>query len=359
MLALLLALLLPRYAELLPAPPAWLLSLLLVGLIIVAALLSALSQVLVAQACNRSPAGITLLACGIAGGISAEISTPRSDLLIALVGPLLNLLFAALSTAAWYLLYAHTAAVPEWPAVFAAHLAWANLGLSLLSLLPGYPAAGGRIVHVALVLMGRDVRWSGCRSARSGQVVGALIAGGGLWLIFFEMLLLPALTLLLIGLVFHTQARNALQQQICTAALAGLRVRDLMRRQVTGVSPDLTLAQFAGRYLHDQQDMVFPVVHYLPHDGPPTGIERRPVLLGLISLHEIQGSLMEHWQYRRVGTTMRPRQDLPLISEHMSLNLALNIMQRTRVSALPVSDGPYLLAMLYHEDVLKRLERRP
>lgn len=358
----LIALLGPRYAMVLAGPAAWLAATLVTILVVGMAWLHRLALVLVARRAGLHVRSITLLAYGGAAELADDTPAPLTDLLIALAGPLLSLLLAALCAGLWYMFRVSEPANETSVAALvlaAAHLAWANLVLLFLSLVPGYPADGGRLFRVTLCFLGYDRLRASCTSAQVGRLCGAAMSCGAVLLIPNGGLLLPALWLLVTGLVFYTHAHAAVQQHCYAVTLGALRVADIMRQHVRSVSPDLTLEQFARRYLTGRGDLAFPVVHYLPRSADQSAAERRPVLLGMISFQEISGHMMQDWQHRRVGTAMRPREALTVVSAKLAAAEALAIMQRERISALPVTDGPYLLAMLYRDDLLARLEKRP
>ena len=94
------------------------------------------------------------------------------------------------------------------------------------SLLPGAGLDGGRITGaLAWARTGDPVR-AGLAAARTGQVTGAALAAAGL--VALALGYIAGVALGLIGLLMISASRAEARQVLLTAALAGLRVRDIL-----------------------------------------------------------------------------------------------------------------------------------
>ncbi|MDP6934595.1 MAG: M50 family metallopeptidase, partial [Myxococcota bacterium] len=112
---------------------------------------------------------ITLYPFGGAAAMQVDPGKPRIETWIALAGPMVNgLLAAILFPLAW-------AGVPG-----TLTAAWINLGLGLFNLIPAYPMDGGRILRARLVLR-HGVRTGTLRALGVARFIGWLSVAVGLY----------------------------------------------------------------------------------------------------------------------------------------------------------------------------------
>ena len=121
-------------------------ALLIAPLLLGAVVLHELGHVLVARRCGIPVRRITLHFFGGVTELDAEAVRPGGEALVAVAGPAVNLLLAALLGGLWFAVRDLGASV----AFTLEFLALANLALAVLTLLPGYPLDGGRIVRAGL-----------------------------------------------------------------------------------------------------------------------------------------------------------------------------------------------------------------
>jgi Zn-dependent protease len=153
-----------------------------------------------------------------------QLPTPRAQWHAAAAGPAVSLAAAGISVAAAAGLSALGAGQLT-VLVFTA-AAWVNAVLGVVSLLPGAGLDGGRIIRaLAWARMGDPVR-AGIAAARTGQVTGAALAAAGLMALALGYIV--GLGLGLIGFLMIVASRAEARQALLTAALSGLRVRDIL-----------------------------------------------------------------------------------------------------------------------------------
>jgi Zn-dependent protease len=148
-------------------------------LLMVSLLAHEAAHALVARAHGLGVEGITLWLLGGATRLRDEPDRPAAELRIAVVGPAVSALLAAL-----FALAAGGAAWASADLVVAVlvELAVINLLLAAFNILPAAPLDGGRVLR-AVLWRRRGDRWgAGIVAARAGQGFGALLAGGGLFL---------------------------------------------------------------------------------------------------------------------------------------------------------------------------------
>ena len=192
----------------------------------IAALLAhELAHSLVARRHGVPVTSITLWALGGVSELGGEPPTARADLLIAAAGP-------ATSLAAG-LVFGGIAAVVRaggGPVIAVAALGWLalmNVFLAVFNLLPGAPLDGGRILRAALWMRHGDRARAAQSAAAAGRVLGAvLIAAGAAELLLWGDA--GGLWLAVIGMFVMSAATAEATAGTATAALAGLRVSDVM-----------------------------------------------------------------------------------------------------------------------------------
>ncbi len=162
-------------------------------LLYLAVLVHELAHALAARAFGYPVHGITLWLLGGYTVYERRDSRPWPELVISVVGPLSTLVIAA---GCWLLGNVTTGTVTE----LAGALAWTNMLLGVLNLLPGAPLDGGGIVKaVAWRITGSETT-AGRASGYAGMVIAALLALLTLWA-FLNGAGFLLLTLLLAGFI--------------------------------------------------------------------------------------------------------------------------------------------------------------
>jgi Zn-dependent protease len=180
-----------------------------------------------AVAARRHGAGSGEISVGFFGGTvhgRYKLPTPRAQWHAAAAGPAVSLAAAGISVAAAAGLAALGAG--QLTVLVFAVAAWINAVLGVASLLPGAGLDGGRIIRaIAWARTGDPVR-AGLTAARTGRATGAALAATGLAALALGYT--AGLGLGLIGFLMIAASRAEARQVLLTAALAGLRVRDIL-----------------------------------------------------------------------------------------------------------------------------------
>jgi Zn-dependent protease len=122
-----------------------LLGLAFVILIFGAVLLHELGHALTARRFGIPTRAITLYPIGGVAEIMGPPRTPKQEIAIAVAGPAVNFVLAAIFGGV-SLFLPEVGLIP----MFISALAWANLGLGLFNLLPAFPMDGGRVLRAAI-----------------------------------------------------------------------------------------------------------------------------------------------------------------------------------------------------------------
>jgi Zn-dependent protease/CBS domain-containing protein len=176
----------------------------------------------------------------------------KRDVRIALVGPLVNLAFAAVSAA---VISALVPAVNLWQWPFFASsnlprsLVWANIYIAGLNLLPAYPLDGGRILR-AYFARSLDSAAATRRAVSISHAIAMVLMVGGLF---------SNTWLTMIGVIIFAAAQLEERAVIFQSVLDNVRLEEVMLTDFATLSPADTLVDALDKAVHSLQDD-FPVV---------------------------------------------------------------------------------------------------
>ena len=159
---------------------------------------------------------------GLAG--EPELPSPRAQGQVAAAGPLISLLLGLLGAGAAVTLSVLGAGLL--PVAVAAATAWINGLLAVANLVPGAGLDGGRIVRALAWARSGDPTRAGLIAARFGQVSGAILTAAGVTALALGHL--TGLWFGLMGLLMVAASRAEASQVRTSAALSGIRVRDIL-----------------------------------------------------------------------------------------------------------------------------------
>lgn len=302
-------------------------------------LLHELAHALVARRRGMQMNGITLFIFGGVAEMEEESENPRTELLVALAGPLVTVGLIVLLVP-----LAALARAQNWPVLATAtvsYLATVNVVLLVFNIIPAFPLDGGRVLRASLWSWKKDVRWATRISSRIGSGFGLvliilgvarMIAGdfiGGLWS-------------LLIGSFLRSAAAMSYQQVVLHEALRGSTVRRFMKTDVVTVPREVSVADLVENYFYKHHFKMFPV----------TSGEK---LAGCVSTREVSRLPREEWQRQTVGAIAAPCTPETSISPDTDAVDALARMNKSRASRLLVTEGERLVGILTLKDLLRFL----
>lgn len=276
---------------------------------------------------------ITLLPIGGLAALERIPENPREELVVAIMGPAVNLLLAVI-------LYVYLAATGQLvnllnyseevsrldPMFFAENLLAVNIALVLFNLIPAFPMDGGRILRALL-----SMRWDRAKATRFAAGVGRTLAVGLVFLGFFGNF-----WLVFIGLFVYLGATSENKQVATKSALTGFRVSDVLMTNYSPVYIHEPL-QRAVDLLLDGQEKEFLV---LDLEGVVVGVLTREAIVAGLNTHERD--------LRIKDVSLATPLELAL---QMPLQEAFELMMAKRATVCPVYDGPHLAGMLNQENV--------
>ena len=153
-----------------------------------------------------------------------ELPSPGAQWRVAAAGPLASLALGLVGVAGAVFLPVLGAGLLV--AAVAAAAAWINGLLAVANLIPGAGLDGGRIVRALAWARSGDSTRAGLIAARFGQVTGAILTAAGVTALALGHL--TGLWFGLMGLLMIGASRAEASQVRTSAALAGVRVRDIL-----------------------------------------------------------------------------------------------------------------------------------
>jgi Zn-dependent protease/CBS domain-containing protein len=238
-----------------------------------------LAHALVARRYGCATRDITLWAIGGVARLERVPDRPRHELAVALAGPAVNLVLAAVLALALALAGGSLdpEALGESGGSFATKLLWVNVSLAVFNLIPAFPMDGGRVLRAILAMRYDRVRATAI-AARVGQRLAWVF--GALGLLYNPMLLVIAV------FVWIAAAAESSTVHIETA-LAREAVSAAMLPDPHVVPRDLALGELAELALSTSQS-VFPVVD---EEGRLVGaIDRGDLVRGLATAGTAAGA---------------------------------------------------------------------
>lgn len=234
-------------------------SVLLQSMVFGCVLLHEFGHVLMARRFGIRTQDVTLLPIGGVARMESTGETPRQELLIALAGPVVNVVIAGLAYLWWVLVPRSvegfdTSALKA-PAPLA--LMIVNVFLVLFNLIPAFPMDGGRVLRAILSWRGNRV-WATRVAAGIGKAV-AILLGVVVLLGMAGVLPIHQPLLLFIAVFVWIGATQESQAAATTSLLNGVSVRETMMTELHVAEPFTTLREVSQWLLAGyQQD--FPVV---------------------------------------------------------------------------------------------------
>ncbi len=325
----------PKAAPELPVASYWVGGLGAALLLFVSVAFHELSHSLVALKHRLPIQSITLFIFGGVSQMKGEPPDPAAELRIAVAGPLSSFVLALL----FFIVYL-SAGGHVMQALFL-YLAQLNLVLGLFNLIPGFPMDGGRVVRAYLWKRTGDFFSATRRAAGYGQKIALLFVIGGFISVFMGVA--GGLWLMLIGWFLHTAAQGSYQQASLQQTLNGVKVRDIMIRNIVVLPSGLTIDTAVNDYFLRYGYGGFPVV-----EG-----ER---FLGFVTLREVKDVPRERWHEVRVSEVTVAHDRKWEVSENDNVLKALELMISEDKGRLVVKEGERLIGLITRNGIAKYVQ---
>ena len=323
----------PEQARGLSSGTYWWMGIISALLLFASVLVHELAHALVARRYGVRTRSITLFMFGGVAQIAAEPPTADAELAIAAAGPAMSYVLAGLF---WVLDRAVSGTALG---AIIGYLAFINAILATFNLIPGFPLDGGRVLRAMLWRRSGDLERATRIAAQSGRVVAMIFIGLGL-VQLFRGSFVGGLWLMLIGWFLESAAQAGYEQVLLRRALGGVRVGDIMTRDLHTIDPSLTVEEAIA-------DFFIP----LKHGGFPVVYGDR--LVGVVTLQDVRGVPAEGRRERRVREVMTPQANLKTVRPTTSAYEAFMRLGQEQIGRLlVVDDGGSLVGIVTRSDLL-------
>jgi Zn-dependent protease/CBS domain-containing protein len=272
---------------------------------------------------------ITLLPIGGVARLERMPEEPGQEFVIAIAGPLVNVVIAALI----FVALGGSAGVEQMAQVedprsgFLVRLAGVNVFLVLFNMIPAFPMDGGRVLRAALA---SRMSW-----ARATQIAASI--GQGLAFVFGFIGLFYNPFLIFIGIFVYLAAAAEAQDAQIRDVAASVLVGDVMVTDFVRLEGTANMDQAIEALLATTQ-REFPVV------------DSAGRLEGLLTRDDMIRALKEAGPGAPVSSAMRT--DIPSIHSRRSLSEGLRMMQQKSVPAIAVTDrAGHLVGLMTYETI--------
>jgi Zn-dependent protease/CBS domain-containing protein len=311
-------------------PNAWN-SVIFVLLLFFCVLLHEFGHIFTARAFGVTTPYVTLLPIGGVAQLERIPEEAGQEFLIAIAGPLVNIIIAGLLILAGAdITAARATAVEDMHVSMLDRLADVNIFLALFNLIPAFPMDGGRVLRAALASKLGYVRATEI-AARIGQFVAFALG-------FIGLLYNPIL--IFIAIFVYLAASSESHMVALRAVSRGVPVSVAMRTQFTTLVPRAHIDEAVHALLQTAQGE-FPVVD---DAGKPIGVLGRADLIRAIKTLGPDASVAD-----AVGA------ELPIVGHRATLEQAFKLLQEKSAPAVGVIDGSGKLVGLVTNETIAEM----
>jgi len=263
---------------------------------------------------------ITLFIFGGVAQIGREPGSPGVEFRVAIAGPIVSFALAGLfGSLGWFgASFAPLAAL-------ATYLAYINGSLALFNLIPGFPLDGGRVFRAIIWRVTHSFRRATEIAGTAGSLFAWLFIFWGVWQMFSGNFV-GGLWIAFIGWFLQNAATASVQQMTLIRLLTGHTVGEIMTRECTTLTPEVTLEQLVHDHILTTGKRCFPVA-------------RAGRVEGLLTLHHLKGIPRERWATTTAEQAMTPLAQLRIAHPSDGLWEAMQEMTADGVNQLPVIDA--------------------
>ena len=294
---------------------------------------------MIARHYGLSMKGITLFVFGGVAEMEDEPQDARTELLMAIAGPISSVVLGVLFLVAYRAGQAIAWSKPVGGVLL--YLGWLNLVLAVFNMLPAFPLDGGRVLRSILWHFKGNLRWATRIASAIGSGVGTFLIVIGL-LTFISGGFITGAWWFLIGMFIRGAAQMSYRQVLIRNALGGETITHFMQPHPVTVPPSISVRDLVDEYFYKYHHKMFPVAQ----DG---------ALTGCITSSEVKNIPREQWGQLRVQDVLLPCSPETTVSPDTEAVKALSQMNRTGRSRLMVVEGDRLVGVITLKDMLKFL----
>jgi Zn-dependent protease len=288
----------------------------------------------VAQKYRLTIESITLFIFGGVAQLKGEPPHPRAEFWIAIAGPLSSFILSAF----FFILTMTTGGGAK--ALFA-YLAQINLILGVFNLIPGFPMDGGRVLRSAIWGKKKDYFYATQKASSVGRGIALFLILLGLFSIFTGG---PGgFWLILIGWFLYSAAQASYQQATLQETLSGIKVKDIMVKEMQTIDPSISLDKAVDEYFLKYGYGGFPVID----NGK---------FLGILTLKEVKNVPREDWGKVKVSSIFVPHDKKWEISPDADVVKALELMIKEDKGRIVITERDKIIGLITRNGIAQYVQ---
>ncbi len=331
------------FANVESVPLKYALSMSLTLLLFLCVALHELGHSWVARRYGTTIRSITLI---IFGGIAAMDDIPRdpdAELRISLAGPGVSLMIGVFCAIVHLLLHNIVQASQTSVISDVSHLLWSlaviNIMLFAFNLIPAFPMDGGRVVRAWYAQRMPYLRATR-KAAHLGKMIAIVMGMGVFAMVVFGFV--ESIWLLFIAFFIYIGASEEEKFTEASVTLEGVKVSDLMTRDVAYVTDDMTVRELL-QVMFGKKHPAYPVTDRFSRE-----------VVGMVAFTDIQSVPMDKHNAMLVRDVMAT--DIISISWGADAIDALKMMSIHKVGHLLVKNGGKVIGILSRTDLTRSIE---
>lgn len=266
-----------------------------------------------------------------------EHTTPKTEFLMAIAGPISSFVLAATFFAMEpYIYEIHLAAIIH-------YLARINMVLAIFNLAPGFPLDGGRALRAIIWFYTGNYQTATYYASKGGKFVAGILiflgfinifAGnfGGLWFV-------------IIGGFLYFLAEMSFEQAVLKQALAKVYVKDIMQKKFKKLSPTQKIDDVIKDYFLPLRKEAFPVFD-------------ETKLIGFLTMDNVKRIPLSLRHKTKVKNALTPVSRFSRFKENDNLYKALVKVAGNEQAIFPVFRGKKLVGILSHTQVMSYIRTK-
>jgi len=282
---------------------------------------------------------ITLFIFGGVAQLTREPDRASDELKIAVAGPIASGVLAGLFYVAWRLIdpEAHVVA-----SAIVKYLAIINLVLLVFNLIPGFPLDGGRVLRAIWWWKTGDFEKATRLTSRMGKLFALFLIITGFMRIFTGNFI-GGLWSVIIGLFLQQAAESGYRQVVMKIALEGVKVRDIMARDVVSMDASETVATAVDKY-------------FLPHHFVSFPVLSDSKVVGLLTLNNVRAVARDEWETTSVRDVMHGIEETDVLSPDDAAEGVLGRMTGENLGRFPVVERGVLVGIVTRRDIMRVMQ---
>jgi Zn-dependent protease len=285
---------------------------------------------------------VTLFPFGGASQIAKEDTLPVLELLLAAAGLLTNLIIAGVFYGVHSILVNTGSILIDGLVLW---LAFLYFMLALFHFIPVFPLDGGRLLRLLLWKVTGDYDRATRIASWAGQGIGLLLIAGGILLLILARQWFNGLVLVFVGWVLQIAATQSRRPTLFREALQGLTARDVIARECSIISQELSLGQLVRDCI-----LVTGQRYFVVADGVK--------LEGVVTMRNIKPIPKERWDSTPIGEIMMPASELKAAQAEQPAASLLEEMDELQIDYMPVLEQDKVIGIVIRDSLVRLVKTR-